>query len=326
MMKSKLVTIFRESEHHYRSNTNLEDKVRIPGSAGLAIRFDPRCQTEPVCDRLVFATSSDYTSNYHCFHGPGVNNWEDFELPGDTLYYKFTSDATNNDWGWRFTVIGGRCKRYEIGHHVLSTLLTRDIEFARSLPLREIWTLLVGVVCSQVGDERLKAIGLLMKVLVVVTSPVPWQSKIAYEAKQPDLRLLRPLWYLYTDLLNLEAGGGTVSSLVSPVLRGLTELFMVVEIIAQKWGVLGDLVSELATTSSLKRALTKGVMNVGILGSFVGMPNTATKALKKGVRKCQRGRHDVGSGKSASRTQHAASYQKRPGQKAKEKSGGCFQS
>ena len=39
----------------------------------------------------------------------------------------------------------------------------------RTLPLRQIWTLLVGVVCSQVADERLKAIGLLMKVLMVVT-------------------------------------------------------------------------------------------------------------------------------------------------------------
>ncbi|XP_062507408.1 zinc finger ZZ-type and EF-hand domain-containing protein 1-like isoform X2 [Corticium candelabrum] len=314
MMRHKIVTVLRESPHNYENAATIEDKVHIPGAAGLSIRFDPRCQTEPICDHLILSTSSDYVRDYRNYHGHGVSNWQNFEIPYDTLYYKFLTDHTNNDWGWRFTVIGGRTKRYDIGYRVLSTMLSSDVEFARRLPLRQIWTLLVGVICSQIGDERLRAIGLLVKVLMVVTSPTPWKSKLAFESSKPDLRLLRPLWYLYTDLLNIEAGGGSVTSLVSPVLRGLTELFMVVETVAQKWGVLGELASRLTRRSNLRRCFIKGVMNVGILGSYVHLPSKATKALKKGMRKHQR-IHAVAKTKKqhASDVKAAASSEQRRG-------------
>lgn len=34
---------------------------------------------------------------------------------GDTLYYKFMSDMSNTDWGYKFTVTGGHRGRFQTG-------------------------------------------------------------------------------------------------------------------------------------------------------------------------------------------------------------------
>ena len=51
-------------------------------------------------------------------------------------------------------------------------------------------------------------------------------------SERPDLNLLNSLWALYSDMLEKEAGG-LPPTLVQPALRGLTELFLVVENLAQ---------------------------------------------------------------------------------------------
>lgn len=36
-------------------------------------------------------------------------------LSGDTLYYKFMSDMSNTEWGYKFTVTGGYRGRFQTG-------------------------------------------------------------------------------------------------------------------------------------------------------------------------------------------------------------------
>lgn len=36
-------------------------------------------------------------------------------LLGDTLYYKFMSDMSNTEWGYKFTVTGGYRGRFQTG-------------------------------------------------------------------------------------------------------------------------------------------------------------------------------------------------------------------
>jgi hypothetical protein len=43
-------------------------------------------------------------------------------MPGDTLYYKFVSDSEisdYNEWGYKFTVQGGRIGRFQTGYMIL---------------------------------------------------------------------------------------------------------------------------------------------------------------------------------------------------------------
>lgn len=51
-------------------------------------------------------------------------------------------------------------------------------------------------------------------------------------SERPDLNLLNSLWALYSEMLEKETDG-VPPTLVPPTLRGLTELFLVVENLAQ---------------------------------------------------------------------------------------------
>ena len=47
--------------------------------------------------------------------GENLSGLYTFISSGDTVYYKFTSDSSNNDWGFKFTVIGNRLGRWVKG-------------------------------------------------------------------------------------------------------------------------------------------------------------------------------------------------------------------
>ncbi|XP_022784131.1 zinc finger ZZ-type and EF-hand domain-containing protein 1-like [Stylophora pistillata] len=279
-----LSTETRESEHKYPNDTRDEGKVHIPGAATLFVKFDPRCSTEDGCDELRIASSPDYEQNKHVFSGPS-SRWIDLEIPGDTLYYIFTSDSSTNDWGWKFVVTGGQLGRFKTGFTMLNAMLSLDNKVARSLPLKKLWVWLVSVACCQTGQQRLMATGFLLRLLLVVSGQVlnrDGSCSIPMETNdRPDLSLLRPLWSLYTSMLEKEGGSVSVPTLVSPVLRGLTELFLMVENLAQDWGMAEDLVVGFTTTESLKRCFSQAVQKVGLIGLAIGQPNRASEALIK---------------------------------------------
>lgn len=263
---------------------HIQGKVHIPGAATLFVKFDPRCSTEDGCDELRIASSPDYEQNKHVFSGPS-SRWIDLEIPGDTLYYIFTSDSSTNDWGWKFVVTGGQLGRFKTGFTMLNAMLSLDNKVARSLPLKKLWVWLVSVACCQTGQQRLMATGLLLRLLLVVSGQVlnrDGSCSIPMETNdRPDLSLLRPLWSLYTSMLEKEGGSVSVPTLVSPVLRGLTELFLMVENLAQDWGMAEDLVVGFTTTESLKRCFSQAVQKVGLIGLAIGQPNRASEALIK---------------------------------------------
>ena len=59
---------------------------------------------------------------------------------GDTLYFKFTSDSSNNEWGYKFTVSGGRQGRFDTGYTILNTVLsgTQGVRYGKDT---SIWNL-----------------------------------------------------------------------------------------------------------------------------------------------------------------------------------------
>ncbi|XP_048575305.1 zinc finger ZZ-type and EF-hand domain-containing protein 1 isoform X2 [Nematostella vectensis] len=282
MGEETLASETRESEHNYKDNAKDEGKVHIQGAASLYVKFDPRCCTEEGCDELVIATSPDFQQNRYVLDGP-QGRWFDIELPGDVLHYRFTSDSNTNDWGWKFVVTGGQLGRFKTGFSVLNALLSLDNNIARFLPLQKLWSLLVSVACCQTGQQRLMATGLLLRLLLVVSGQAVDSDGVRAEAldapERPDLSLLKPLWALYTKMLEKESSAGAAPTLVPPVLRGLTELFLVVENLAQDWGMAEDLVVGFTTNESLKRCFAHAVQKVGCIGIAIGLPNKASEAL-----------------------------------------------
>uniref|UniRef100_A0A671TY76 Zinc finger ZZ-type and EF-hand domain containing 1 n=1 Tax=Sparus aurata TaxID=8175 RepID=A0A671TY76_SPAAU len=251
----------RESKHPYDNNTNFEDKVHIPGAIYLSVKFDSRCYTEEGCDELIMSSSSDFLQDVHNFSG-SPQRWSDFEIPGDTLYYRFMSDMSNTEWGYKFTVTGGHRGRFQTGFEILKQMLADD-QVLGHLPLADIWEWQVGVACRQTGNQRLKAIHLLLRLL-----QCPSQTAC-------ELTLLRPLWQLFMSMENSLSQDPTSITVLLPLHRALTELFFIAEARAQ--GILQEYLLAMTTDEQLLNHTA--LKNIAAISLAINYPNKSTKLL-----------------------------------------------
>uniref|UniRef100_A0A4W3IYQ1 Zinc finger ZZ-type and EF-hand domain containing 1 n=1 Tax=Callorhinchus milii TaxID=7868 RepID=A0A4W3IYQ1_CALMI len=229
----------RESKHPYENNSTIEDKVHIPGAIYLSVKFDPHCVSEDGCDELLMSSSGDFKQDRHTFSGSS-HKWIDFDVPGDTLHYRFTSDMDTNDWGYRFTVTGGHRGRFLTGFEILRQMLQED-RVLQHLPIAEVWEWQVGVACQQLGHQRLKAVHLLLRIL---------QSS---SHRGCDLTLLKPLWQLFTKMESHGRQEQAGVCILPPLHRALTELFFTAENRAVELGVLQDYFLALTTEDHIQR-------------------------------------------------------------------------
>uniref|UniRef100_A0A4W6EG63 Zinc finger ZZ-type and EF-hand domain containing 1 n=1 Tax=Lates calcarifer TaxID=8187 RepID=A0A4W6EG63_LATCA len=255
----------RESKHPYDNNTNFEDKVHIPGAIYLSVKFDSRCYTEEGCDELIMSSSSDFLQDVHNFSG-SPQKWSDFEIPGDTLYYRFMSDMSNTEWGYKFTVTGGHRGRFQTGFEILKQMLADD-QVLSHLPLADIWEWQVGVACRQTGNQRLKAIHLLLRLLQC-------QSQTACE-----LTLLRPLWQLFMSMENSLSQDPTGITVLLPLHRALTELFFIAEARAIAQGILQEYLLAMTTDEQLLNHTAMALKNIAAISLAINYPNKSTKLL-----------------------------------------------
>ncbi|XP_031428595.1 zinc finger ZZ-type and EF-hand domain-containing protein 1, partial [Clupea harengus] len=255
----------RESKHPYDNDTNFQDKVHIPGAIYLSVKFDPRCHTEEGCDELLMASSVDFLQDMHNFSG-SHHKWTDFEIPGDTLHYRFVSDMSNTEWGYKFTVTGGHRGRFQTGFEILKQMLA-DEKALSHLPLADIWEWQVGVACRQTGNQRLKAIHLLLRIL---QCPTQWAC---------DLTLLRPLFLLFSSMESTASRDPTSVNVLLPLHRALTELFFIAEAKAVEQGILQEYLLALTTKEQLLNHTAQALKNIAAISLAINYPNKSTKLL-----------------------------------------------
>uniref|UniRef100_A0A8C5C4J4 Zinc finger ZZ-type and EF-hand domain containing 1 n=1 Tax=Gadus morhua TaxID=8049 RepID=A0A8C5C4J4_GADMO len=255
----------RESKHPYDNNTNFEDKVHIPGAIYLSVKFDPRCHSEEGCDELIMSSSADFLQDLHTFSG-SPQKWSDFEIPGDTLYYKFVADMSNTEWGYKFTVTGGHRGRFQTGFEILKQMLADEAVLSH-LPLSDIWEWQVGVACRQTGTQRLKAIHLLLRLLQC-------QSQTACE-----LMLLRPLWQLFVSMETTLCQDPACITVLLPLHRALTELFFIAESRATAQGILQEYLLAMTTDQQLLNHTAMALKNIAAISLAINYPNKSTKLL-----------------------------------------------
>uniref|UniRef100_A0A674GII5 Zinc finger ZZ-type and EF-hand domain containing 1 n=1 Tax=Taeniopygia guttata TaxID=59729 RepID=A0A674GII5_TAEGU len=252
----------RESRHPYNNNTNFEDKVHIPGAIYLSIKFDSQCNTEEGCDELLMSSSSDFQQDRHSFSG-SPQKWTDFELPGDTLYYRFTSDMSNTEWGYKFTVTAGHLGRFQTGFEILKQMLSEE-RVIPHLPLAKIWEWQVGVACRQTGHQRLKAIHLLLKIVQCSSQG------------DCDLTLLKPLWQLFTHMENNSCHDSAKPGILLPLHRALAELFFVTENRVTELGSLQEYLLALNTEDHLHHCTAQALKNIAAISLAINYPNKST--------------------------------------------------
>ena len=284
MEEVNLQTIVKESEHNYKNNTNYEDRIHIPGASFLTVKFDTRCCTEEECDELILSSSLDYQQDKKVFSGPR-SHWQDFEMPGDSIFMKFTSDCSSNDWGYKFTVTGGKLGRFETGYLIINAVFSMPDEgVRRSLPVKELWEGLVYVACKQTAQQRLKSLQLMLKIL---------QSQFSAQGCQKleiDLSLLLPLWKLYNNMAEVkgheEVGGATSTTsshttIVSQLCRALTELFLTAENLAMDWGCVRQYLASLMLKEDVEGLIRQGLANVAAVSLSIGYSNVVTEGIKR---------------------------------------------
>uniref|UniRef100_A0A672LIS6 Zinc finger ZZ-type and EF-hand domain containing 1 n=1 Tax=Sinocyclocheilus grahami TaxID=75366 RepID=A0A672LIS6_SINGR len=208
------------------------------------------------------ASSSDFLQDLHTFSG-SHQKWTDFEIPGDTLYYRFISDMSNTEWGYKFTVTGGHRGRFQTGFEILKQMLA-DEQALTHLPLADIWEWQVGVACRQTGNQRLKAIHLLLRLL---------------QCPGCDLTLLRPLWQLFTTMESGLIQDPTSITVLLPLHRALTELFFIAEAKAMEQDILQEYLLALTTNEQLVVRTAQALKNIAAISLAINYPNKSTKLL-----------------------------------------------
>eukprot|EP01041_Mallomonas_annulata_P000210 gene210-379_t len=102
-----------ESCHPYLDNSDLYTHIKCPGAKKIIIEFDPQCRTESNCDFVRFYRDEGRSSHWGLekyFGRDGDANWPGtggrapLVIPSDSCVLYFHSDASNNDWGYKFTV------------------------------------------------------------------------------------------------------------------------------------------------------------------------------------------------------------------------------
>lgn len=94
-------TVIEESPHPYENNTSYIHPYHFPGAIRITISFDPQTSTEEECDFLQIFSDIDCTEPI-CPKLSGPNSkWEPIIVNSQRLIFKFTSDPSLNDYGYK---------------------------------------------------------------------------------------------------------------------------------------------------------------------------------------------------------------------------------
>eukprot|EP00117_Sycon_ciliatum_P045074 scpid7052/ scgid32441/ Zinc finger ZZ-type and EF-hand domain-containing protein 1 len=259
-----------QSDHKYSNNMNETGQITLDGATSVHVSFDNQCSTEEGCDTLTLSSSRDHTQHQREYSGRGSDVWVDADFPGDTVYWKFRTDSSHTEWGWKMTLTGGGMGRFETGYSLVKSLLDGDEPLLRSLPYPQLCRSLVTVASSQISAFRIKALGLLVSMMRHV-------DKLCIgKEKGPDLGQLRPLWVLYTESFEKVPLESNTPYLAPEITLALTELFFIVENLVMEWDIADEFIIAMATPEGLHDTLSKGICTVAFIGAAIDMPNKAT--------------------------------------------------
>ncbi|XP_064406559.1 zinc finger ZZ-type and EF-hand domain-containing protein 1-like isoform X2 [Halichondria panicea] len=125
----------RESPHNYENNSDKTEDFVCSSATRFVVEFDQRCHTERRYDYLEF---TDTQGSKTKFDGEcGSDRWtKKAEFKGQKLTFKFHSDGSNNEWGYKFTL-----KAYGVSPPSMHWILDAQISLSSLLGLLSSTTL-----------------------------------------------------------------------------------------------------------------------------------------------------------------------------------------
>jgi hypothetical protein len=107
------VPVVLESPHPYPHNVNEQKSVTIPGALELQVTFCDQTRTEHYNDFIQFYKDDSYSdtlferlsgSMEYSTPWPGQEEREALVFEGDSVHFKWYTDSSENDWGWKMTI------------------------------------------------------------------------------------------------------------------------------------------------------------------------------------------------------------------------------
>lgn len=102
-----------ESKHPYANSVQEYMAVTFSGATKLTITFDPKSRTEQGCDYVCFFKDKSLSERWGAYqycgvdgsaNWPGVGDRPPLVITNDSFTLLWCTDASNVDWGWKFTV------------------------------------------------------------------------------------------------------------------------------------------------------------------------------------------------------------------------------
>eukprot|EP01087_Luapelamoeba_hula_P010094 TRINITY_DN2658_c0_g1_i4.p1 TRINITY_DN2658_c0_g1~~TRINITY_DN2658_c0_g1_i4.p1 ORF type:complete len:3811 (+),score=698.07 TRINITY_DN2658_c0_g1_i4:295-11727(+) len=256
--------IVEESEHNYQSNQDYRKRFHISGASRLIIRFDPRCQTgTDMLTRVAFYRDDQYQDPIAVNRGrvqaggSGGSQFQTLIVPGDTVYFRFTSGPTNTYWGFKFSVSPLEWRlndvqalkglNFELGYWFLELLLEEGPAFVKDVYIVDLYDALVWYIRAAKRSAKGRGIQLLLRVLREIRSH-------SLAARRVNLNKILTLRSKMDAMYSKEvagAGASTQQQLHSSHLQSLVELVAVARLV-------GDEISRDTTPLTIAPASEKG--------------------------------------------------------------------
>ncbi|GAB9466542.1 Hect e3 ubiquitin ligase [Globisporangium polare] len=102
-----------ESKHPYTNSVLEYMEVTFSGASTLTVTFDSQCRSEKDCDYLSLFKDRTLTDRWGAYrysgeantaNWPGTDGRPPLVIPSDSFTLFWCTDASNVDWGWKFTV------------------------------------------------------------------------------------------------------------------------------------------------------------------------------------------------------------------------------
>ena len=209
--------IVKQSSHPYKSHDDVRDKLHIPGATKLMITFDSQCAlNSDMLTRLAFYRDDQYQDIIiSCGNRPRMNRFETCVIPGDTIYYKFTSGSNADQWGYKFKVspVELRISDYralrslnmEMTAYLLQLIIQNLSSKLFLFYMVHIYNAIVYYVINAKPSSKSRGVELLTKFLLHAHHVIQTNEKTTkYAHDQFDLTQLQPLSAQMDQLLDTQ--------------------------------------------------------------------------------------------------------------------------
>eukprot|EP00455_Lapot_gusevi_P055091 TRINITY_DN8933_c0_g1_i1.p1 TRINITY_DN8933_c0_g1~~TRINITY_DN8933_c0_g1_i1.p1 ORF type:complete len:1260 (+),score=500.66 TRINITY_DN8933_c0_g1_i1:503-3781(+) len=183
---------------------------------------------------LSFYRDQNYQDIIALVNGQEANRYQSFVVPGNKLWFKFTSSTDNNFWGYKFTVkpielhiddkMALNSLNFELANWLLHLLLDDAPKSVKTAYAADFFDAIVWYVIHSKTSAKGRGVELLNRLLL--------ELKNSPSSRVPDFEKLKPLAAPMEEVMQRMAESG--QPLESPLLQAIVEVLATADLIKRQ--------------------------------------------------------------------------------------------